>query len=111
MTIWNKSVAILGFATAMAFAGQAFAEDKMARPGSKSQVAVEVDEEEPTMWAGGSPDFCEACGGEVIDDPALVDPYEAPAEDAPAAGQTGNRSSDTLRGTCTQDGATAQCGN
>lgn len=134
MTIWNKSAAILGFAAAMAFAGQALAEDKMARPGTKQQVAAEVsEEEEPTMWAGGSPDFCEACGGEVVDDPELGDPYEGPADDTAAAedgtalseagaatqksstarsGHTGNRSSDTLRGaTCTQGASTAACGN
>lgn len=137
MTIWNKSAAILGFAAAMAFAGQSLAEDKMARPGTKLQAAAEAsEEEEPTMWAGGSPDFCEACGGEVVDDPELSDPYEGPADDPAAtedgaalseavaqtvgglksgtarSGHTGNRSSDTLRtGTCTQGASAAACGN
>lgn len=34
-----------------------------------------------TMWAGGSPDFCEACGGEVIDPGAAVEGGEGTAGD------------------------------
>lgn len=125
MTIWSKSAAILGFAAAMAFAGQTLAEDKMARPGTKQQAVAEAGaEEEPTMWAGGDPDFCESCGGEVVD-PELGDPYEGPADDPAAtegsaarksgtarSGHIGNRSSDTLRaGTCAQGASAAGCDN
>lgn len=133
MTILNRGAAILGFAAAIAFAGQTLAEDKMARPGTKQAVAEETDAdgEEPTMWAGGSPDFCESCGGEVIDepdagDPELSDPYEGPTDDAAAqdgvalsgaskaarSGHIGNRSSDASRvGACTLAGSSASCTN
>lgn len=135
MTIWNRGAAILGFAAVIAFAGQTLAEDKMARPGTKQAVAEESDagEEEPIMWAGGSPDFCESCGGEVIDEPAagdaeLSDPYEGPVDEAAVqdgvalsaapkaaaarSGHIGNRSSDASReGACTLAGSSASCTN
>jgi hypothetical protein len=38
--------------------------------------AVAPGEDDPTMWAGGDPDFCEACGGEVVD-PELGDPMNS----------------------------------
>ncbi|MBL8563716.1 MAG: hypothetical protein JNN06_15715 [Gemmobacter sp.] len=35
------------------------------------EVAVDpMPEGEPDMWTGGSPDFCEACSGEPVDQPA-----------------------------------------
>ena len=35
---------------------------------STGSLRAEDAVSEPDMWAGGSPDFCEACGGEIIDD-------------------------------------------
>jgi len=31
-------------------------------------------EDDGTVWAGGDPDFCEACSGEVIDEPVVDEP-------------------------------------
>lgn len=44
-------------------------------------MAQAVPEEEPTVWAGGDPNFDESAGGTVIDEPGaepevLVDPIE-----------------------------------
>jgi len=59
-----------------------------------------IDEPAPVdddgmVWAGGDPNFCEACGGEVIEDPVVDEPvvdepvFEGPVIEDPLPGDEG----------------------
>ena len=71
---WMTGLSALVLTAAMAMpaaaGGPSASEDE-----AGAVVGVETGADDGTMWSGGSPDFCEACDGAVVDE--ATDPGES----------------------------------
>lgn len=76
MAIVTASLALVAATT-----GPLRAEDEVAEAVTLELAPEDHPAEDGTMWAGGSPDFCEACDGEVID--TEVDPNDGAVSENP----------------------------